>query len=265
MRIAFAAARSSPGVTTTALAFASVMGVRVLLVEASEDGGSLAVRYGLTLEPGLTTLAAATRHEVSSATISEHAQDLPGTESRLQALVGPPTPEAAQLLMRNAGDRLADVLTRVDDQVVLIDAGRLPAAPSTVPLLTSVDAVVLVARPRAEELATIAYRLPALRDLGLELRLVLVGDAPYGPEAVAAEIDLPVIGALADDRQTADAMAGIGSTRRLTRSPLLRSAATLLDHLTDTGEVKPRPASAPTAPTASLTEQAVWTGKGGAR
>jgi hypothetical protein len=54
-------------------------------------------------------------------------QPLPGTD-RIDALVGPPSLEPAQALLRTAAGRLAGMLDDVEADV-LIDAGRLPAAP----------------------------------------------------------------------------------------------------------------------------------------
>ncbi len=231
MRIAFAAARSAPGVTTAALALASVWPGRVLLVEASEDGGAIAARFGLKLEPGATTLAAAIRHAPDPVVLWSHAQPLPATEERVVALVAPPAAEAAQMLLRTAGDRLARLLDRVEGATVFVDAGRLPPSPAAAPLIAGADRFVLVARPRVEELQALGQRLPVLRELGADPQLLLVGRHPYGPDEVASTLGCPVLGVLADDRAAADALAGVVPARRLRRSPLLRSATTLVDRI----------------------------------
>jgi hypothetical protein len=235
MRVVFASARSSPGVTTAALACASVWPGRVLLVEASEDGGAVAARFGLALEPGLTTLATAFRHEGQTAELAAHLQPLPGTEDRVTALLGPAATEPAQALLRSSASRLAGLLPAGDDPVVLIDAGRLPAAPLAAPLLAAADQLVLVTRPRLEELQALAQRLPRLAGVGPALALLLVGDRPYGPAEVAANLDVPVLGVLADDAHAADALGGMGVARGLRRSQLLRSAAGLVERLVDLG------------------------------
>lgn len=233
MKVAFAAARSSPGVTTAMLACASVWPGKVLLVEVSEDGGALAARFGLGVEPGLTTLAAASRHtsngDGAAGLLAEHVQPLPGTD-RIGALVGPTSLEPAQALLRTAADRLAGLLDQTDADV-LIDAGRLTAAPLAGPLLAQADRLVLVVRPRLEELTALAHRLPHLTGLGPPPQLLLVGDRPYGPDEVADTLGVGVVGVLADDVGAAEALAAAGPVRRLTRSPLLRSAAGVVDAL----------------------------------
>lgn len=246
MKVAFAAARSSPGVTTAMLACASVWPGRVLLVEASEDGGALAARFGLPVEPGLTTLAAASRHttngEGPSGLLAEHVQPLPGTD-RIAALIGPTSTEPAQALLRTAAGRLAGMLDQADRDV-LIDAGRLPTTPLAGPLLESADQLVLVVRPRVEELTALAHRMQLLTSLGPSPVVLLVGERPYGPDEVADTLGVPVVGVLAHDPGAADALAAAGSDRRLARSALLRSATGIVDTLTDG-----RPAPEPPEPT----------------
>jgi hypothetical protein len=231
VRVAFASTRSSPGVTTATVACASVWPAPVWLVEAGEDGGSLAARFGLTLEPGLTSLAAASRHDPTSVEVVDHVQPLPGTDSRVGALVGPPATEPAQALWRSAGPRLAGLLEGVD-RPVLIDAGRLSAAPAAAALLAGVDRLLLVARPRLDELQSLAHRLPTLRTLAPSVELLLVGDKPYPPGEVADTLAVNTVGVLADDVNAAEALAGLRTRRGLGRSRLLRTASALVDTLT---------------------------------
>jgi hypothetical protein len=234
VRVAFAAARSSPGVTTAMLACASVWPGAVLLVEAAEDGGAIAARFGLPVEPGLTTFAAASRHTSNgdgpATPLDEHLQALPGTD-RIRVLVGPASLEPAQALLRTAAGRLAGLLEQTGTDV-LIDAGRLPASPLAGPLLGSADRLLLVVRPRVEELTALAHRLPQLAGLGPTPEVLLVGERPYGPAEVADTLGVAVVGVLAHDPSAADALAAVGSPRRLGRSPLLRSAGAIVDALT---------------------------------
>ncbi|HEV8165498.1 MAG TPA: hypothetical protein VGR74_13810, partial [Actinomycetota bacterium] len=76
--LALAAAKASPGVTTTAVALAATWPAErgVLLVEADPGGGDLAAWFGLAVEPGLVSLAAARRSTPPS--VQGHTQPLPG-------------------------------------------------------------------------------------------------------------------------------------------------------------------------------------------
>lgn len=240
MMIVFGAARSSPGVTTTMLALASVWSGRVLLAEASEDGGALAARFGLRLEPGTTTLAAAIRNGHDASVLWSHVQALPGTDERLLGLVGPPAAEAAQVLLRTAADRLAGLLRQVTDADVFIDVGRVPPEPNAAPLVAMADRFVLVARPRVEELQALAQRLPMLRGLGPAPELLLIGEQPYGPAEVASTLRCELLGALPNDSEAAAGLGGTAPTGGLARSPLLRSATTLGERLQRTGSEQNR-------------------------
>ena len=229
MRVVFASARSSPGVTTAMLACASVWPGEVLLVEAAEDGGSLAARFGLPLEPGLMTLGAAARND-GQTPLASHTQALPGTDGRITVLVGPPATEPAQALLKSVAARIEPLLAEIDSPV-LIDAGRLSGAPLAAPLIAGADQLVLVARPRVEELQALAHRLPVLARFGPSPEVLLVGDRPYGPEEVATTLGCRVLGVLAHDPAAADALAAVAPSRRLGRSLLLRSATTVVGDL----------------------------------
>jgi hypothetical protein len=245
VRVVFASARSSPGVTTAMLACASVWPGRVLLVEASEDGGALAARFALPVEPGLLTLVTASRHDTADGApaLEPHLQPLPGTE-RIVALVGPISAEPAQALLRTAAGRVATLLAAVADDIdVLIDAGRLTTSSLAQPLLAGADRLVLVARPRVEELTALAHRLPHLATLGPRPEVLLVGERPYGPDEVADTLGVTVVGVLAHDDDAADALAAAGSARRLGRSRLFRTAAGVVDTLHTAAKVTPPPAA----------------------
>lgn len=258
--IAFVAARSAPGVTTTVLACASVIEQRVLIVEASQDGGSIGPRFGLPLEPGVGSLAAAARHAMEPAMVADHCQELPGTDGRVQVLVGPASCESAGSLLGAVTSPLSGVLPGVaDPPLVLVDAGRVPSRPLTAPLLAVADELLVVVRPRLDELQCLHERLPALEQFGPPLRLVLVGDRPYPPREVEATLGRPVAAVLAHDRAAADALAGVGVHRRLERSALLRSAGRLAAGLGDL------PATTPTTPVGSDRTGGAAAVPGGAR
>jgi hypothetical protein len=70
--------------------------------------------------------------------------------------------------------------------------------------------------------------------------LLLVGDHPYGPDEVAATLDVDVAGVIAWDPRTAAVLTGLhGAVRDLRRSPLVRSAATLAAALAPTPDPDP--------------------------
>jgi hypothetical protein len=170
--------------------------------------------------------------------LAEHVQPLPGTD-RIDALVGPASLEAAQALLRTAASRLGELLDQAEADV-LVDAGRLPATPLSSPVLAGADRLLLVVRPRVEELTALAHRLPHLSGLGPPPELLLVGDRPYGPYEIAETLGVPVVGVLAHDPDAAEALAAVTPGRRLGRSPLLRTAGGIVDRLLDGQSERPR-------------------------
>ncbi len=208
----------SGGATTLALTLAACM-ERAVLVEADADGGVLALRYGLSREPGLLSLAA-TRQPAGGAVL-EHAQRLPGG---LAVVVAPESPEQSTRLLRSAGSRLAALLGGIGDPPIVVDAGRLSPSSPALRILEVASAVLVVARPRADELVAGAERVASM---GERAALVLVGSGPYSANDVATQLGCPVIGSVADDARAARTLAQGGSASALTRSALVRSVRTL--------------------------------------
>lgn len=208
----------SGGATTLAMTLAGVLDDAVL-VEADADGGVLALRYGLSREPGLVSLAAS--RQPPRDVILDHAQRLPGG---MAVVVGPESPERATQLLRSAGHRLAGLLSGANDIDLVVDLGRLgPSAPGTA-LAAAAPLALVVVRPRAEEIVAAAERVTALGDCA---SLVLVGSGPYSASDVTNQLGCRVIGTIADDPRGARTLAEGGSSRALARSALVRSVRTL--------------------------------------
>lgn len=211
----------SSGATTLAMALAGWL-ERALLVEADPDGGVLALRYGLSREPGLVSLAAA--RQLSAEGVFAHAQSLPGG---LAAAPAPESPERVDHLLRTTGARLGSLLGGLAGVAVVVDAGRLgPSSPASC-LVPAATATVLVARPRAEELVAGAERVAALAAMGAKVAMVLVGSGPYRADEVVTHLRCPVFGTIADDPAAARALVEGGSGKAVARSALARSARVL--------------------------------------
>lgn len=222
--LAFGSAKASPGVTTSLLAMAAVWPAdrSLLLVEADPDGGVLSTRCGLAAEPGLSTLAVAGRRSMPLGELARHVQRLPGGD--VDVLVGPPSAEQSRRALELGAGPLAVALRELPGTDVLVDLGRLTPAATTWPLVDAADRVVLVARPRLEELQLLPARLRALTGAGVAPSLVLVGERPYSPTEVTTALDVDVLAVLADDPRAAAALTGEPGVAGLRRSLLLRSA-----------------------------------------
>jgi hypothetical protein len=207
----------------------------VALVEADPAGGVLATRYGLGRTPGLADLAAAVENRAAATVIWNTAQALPGG---LAAVVAPESGEITGGILRDVARPLGQWCARLEDADVVADVGRVGDGSPALGLVSAADAVLVVCRPRAEELYPAAHRLHHLvgTDNGDAPRgwvgLVLVGRRPHAPEEITAQLGVPVVGVIEDDPRSATAIRDGGSARALRRSVLVRSVQSFVDELT---------------------------------
>jgi MinD-like ATPase involved in chromosome partitioning or flagellar assembly len=226
--------RGAPGVTTLALCVAACWPRPVALVEADPAGGVLATRYGLGRTPGLADLAAAVENRGAATVIWNAAQALPGG---LAAVVASESGEITAGILRDVARPLGQWCARLEEADVVADCGRVGAGSPALGLVSAADAVLVVCRPRAEELYPAAHRLRHLAsgDNGDAPRgrvgLVLVGRRPHGPDEIAAQLGVPVVGVIEDDHRSATAIRDGGSARALRRSVLVRSVQSFVDEL----------------------------------
>ena len=217
--VAVASAQAAPGASTVALGIAATWPAgNARLVECDADGGVVAARFGLGLDPGVASLAAAHRHP--DLALGDHVQQLPGG---LPVVVCPPGPAQARAAVSLVADRLADQL--VSEAATVVDVGR--GRPETGPLLTAVDRVVLVVRGRGEEVAAAAGWLAASRLDADVVGVVVVDTGPYSPSQVAAALDVGLVGVVPWDPAGAARLYGAGSARRLARTPLIRACRSI--------------------------------------
>ena len=71
--------------------------------------------------------------------------------------------------------------------------GRLGVQDVTWPLCVGSDELLVVARPRAEELYPVAHRLRAIGDDVRSAGLVLVGERPHSPTEIADRAELGLV------------------------------------------------------------------------
>jgi len=227
--VAVAAAKAAPGVTTSALAMAGVWPAdrEVLLVEADPGGGDLAARFGLAAQPGLVSLAAAARRQVDSALVGEHAQPLPGG---LGVLVGPPGAEQAAAALGMLAPAVLAGLDGLDDVDVVADLGRLDPASPALGLARAASLLLVVVRPRLDELQHLVHRVAALQRECRALGVVLVGTGPYPAGEIAAVLGVQVLAWLPADARGAGLLGGaVASASALRRTPLVRAARNLAE------------------------------------
>jgi hypothetical protein len=247
------------GATTTAagLAFAAPPQALAVVVECDPAGGDLMRRHRLAAMPGLVGLATAARGDATTAqALAGSVQPWRIGDRTIDVVVAPSggaqTRVALAVLARPGQNTL-----NPPDRLVIADCGRLDFTSPARPLLAMADAVLVLTRARADELAHLRERLADLVDVAAgRLTIVLAPGGVYPPADVADVVrghlvrelardgdDARVYGPLPDDRRAAAVLAGdLVAGRRWRRLPLM----TALERLA--GRLVPRPATAPRTP-----------------
>jgi len=165
-------------------------GVRPTVIEADRSGGDAALRFGLTPDPGLRSLAAAARSSADTSLLPAHTRAVGAGAVPVVAApeLSEPAGSAIWALMP-----LLEKLAESDDPV-LLDLGQVCTTDrETVQLLELCEVLLLVARPDAAQLGR-ARASGWLREQRFGVRAVLVGEADVGE--IEALIGVPVVGVL---------------------------------------------------------------------
>jgi MinD-like ATPase involved in chromosome partitioning or flagellar assembly len=198
--IALAGLHGAPGVTTLGLALAhhlDALGRTALFVEADPDGGTIAARHGVSINPGLTELAGAARVGLPSSDILQFAQPLP---SGLQVIAASPMTDRVHAALRTSGTHLAEAFHGVSlTRDVVVDLGRLRPIDPTQALAGAADCLIYVARPLAEELVPLMNRLAGTATE--HVMIALVGDHPYATTEVAQATGVQTIVTIPEDHR----------------------------------------------------------------
>jgi hypothetical protein len=232
--IALASIKASPGVTTSALAFAATCPeqVDVLMAELDPAGGDIAARFGRPFDPGLVSLAAAARRPDGGLRVLDHCQAILGG---VRTIVAPAASDRVEAALRLLNERDTWKQFANSETLVLADCGRLDPQSPALPVVQASTATIVICRPVLNELRHLHARLPALRRTARRLAVLLVGDGHYRAAEVRATLEIEVAGVLPTDRDAAAILRGEpGSQRALSRLPLMRTASIVSRDLIDT-------------------------------
>lgn len=229
MLVGLVSAKGSPGVTTAALALAAVA-QDGLLVEFDPSGGSVESWTGAGGEPGLVRVASGLRRSPGHEVVLEHAVDVPlGVRSVLAPTAGP----YAESTVTMARERLPLALREVSGVTAFLDAGRWSRSQQTASRIAACDVVAVVCPPTVDGVEAARWLAEPLQ---VETRghvvSLAVGDRPYPADEVAQAIGIPSVGALTWDQRGVSSLLTRGAGRAWDRSPLARSARTVLNRLT---------------------------------
>lgn len=236
--LVLASAKGAPGVTTASLALTWVWPRPILMVEADPAGGDVLAGYFAGADPphgGLLGLALSTRRQPPQAPdVVRRALHLDSSGDR-SVLAAPVDPSQCRPIV-DAAPSLRDALasTANSGRDVIVDAGRIHASGS--PWLEKADVVLLVMRASLRSASAVRGLTTSLAE-AIRTRdrvgLVIVGDrGRYSAAEISEALSTPVLGALADDAETAMVLCGERAAGRgFDRSPLMRSARSVSDAL----------------------------------
>jgi hypothetical protein len=236
---AFGSVKGAPGVSTTVLGLGCVWPRPAVLIEADPAGGLLLNDLGLDRLVGAGLLDAALHARRGNIDLLSHTIALTADE-RIRVLPGLTDPGHVAAV----ADHWTALATAIIDLAAtgeidaLIDCGRLHAG-SPWPLFAAADAIGLLIRPRAGDVALLNGWLPPLRDrlssstqTMPQLGVVSVGNRPYGARELAYGLTEPLVGMITDDGKEAQRL--LAGDRRLNgRSNLLRSISALIPNLSE--------------------------------
>jgi hypothetical protein len=238
--ITLAADKGAPGVTTAALALASVWPNPVLLAECDPSGSDLMFRFPATdghqLDPrrGLLSLAVAGRRDYQAQQVWQHAQKIHGG---LDVLVGVTNAEQGAGLAHLWGP-LGKMLAALPQADVIADCGRIGPDGPFYDLLAESETLLLVTRPDLGDVIRLRDRAAAITAAmqgrgrrGFAVDVLVVAEPQQLKDAVAevayavgqAGVPLRRAAGLARDPRGAGLLSGTWGGK-LDRTLLLRSA-----------------------------------------
>ncbi len=224
--IALTSAKGSPGVTTTALAFALTWSTPVIVAECDPSGGSVLagfLRGQLGSDRGMMPLAAAElRGERLAVDFWQHLVDFDPPRQQRLLLPGIAEPAQAGSLAPIWG-RLATFFASLETRHnydVFADCGRLTTSHPPTAMLHAADVVLLFVRPELPSISAAAAALRTLRQGLAEhgsgsdtLGLAVVGAGTYSPAEIAKQLATPVVVDLPVDDRSARALSLGGTVR----------------------------------------------------
>jgi MinD-like ATPase involved in chromosome partitioning or flagellar assembly len=195
--VAVASVADAPGASTLAVGLSTTWpftGEPAVLVEADPDGGRLGTRLGVGVEPGLMSLALATR------TTALRLDDVIAASASIgEALLlpAPPSAEQAQSALVYCASALAAVIAGDTERAWVLDVGRVSPRSPAMPLAAKADDLLLVSRGDLAALQLLPTRLDALRAAGCRRpSVVVVGPTPWSLDQVAEFTSTDVIAQL---------------------------------------------------------------------
>lgn len=233
--IALASPKSSPGVTTLAVALGATWPSQqqVVVIEADPFGGDLATRFDLQAKPGLVSFATEARRTHDPTLLWQHTQMLAGGLSVLSA---PPSGDQTRGALGLLTSDVFRCAAAIDDEptTAIIDIGRVDSTAPSWQITKDADFVVVCIRPVLSEIHHLVATVSLLTQHRVDVVLVLIGDGPYASSDIAQVAKVEVLARLPFDAPGAAALCGANASRKaIHRSALLRSSRDLGEQLVE--------------------------------
>ncbi len=231
--LALVSAKGSPGVTTAAAALTAAASLTgdSLLVELDPSGGDVQILTGVEDEPGVTLAATELRRQVSGG--RRRRRTSRSTPPGVPALLAPTAELMAASVIASVIERWRPALREYGGTVV-VDAGRWDGAQATARRVAVGDLVAVVCRPSVASVEHARHIVDRLRTTARRPVVALViGTRPYAPSEVAAELEVPLGGAIAWDPRGVGTLWSKGVSKSWGRTWLASSAAQSLESLLD--------------------------------
>lgn len=230
--IGLLAAKGSPGVTTLATAMVLARGgTGTALVEADRSGGDLALLHAVPQSPGLAELAARARRAVGGEDLlTAHLRPLAG--GRLPTLLAPVDAAGASAALDLLADHARLLALPDPAHSLVIDLGRVDAAPPAAGWLRLCDVLVLVTRGELTGLAHTQALARSLPDPGQPFGFALIDTGPYPSTEVEAALGLPCLGVMPYSPKYAAWLRDPLNVAAAASSTFVRAAGVLFDTVT---------------------------------
>lgn len=136
------------------------------------------------------------------------------------------------MVLASLAKRLTDGFGRFDDIDAVFDVGRIRPHSPAATLIEHCDLLVLVTRPRFDQLVPLVHQARRVTSRDIPTALVCVGDRPYSPTEMAKACQLDLLGVMTYEPKMAQALErGLPAHQRHRRLLLWRTLTEFVERI----------------------------------
>ena len=237
MILAVGSVRGAPGVTSWTMLLAAAWprddrrGQRVVL-EADPDGGVLAARYGVGVDPGAVSFASAIRRGVDQVLpVGEHIRVV---DERMVLMPGPESADSAASVWRDAAaTTAAAIASNAAPFDWFVDCGRLRPDSPSLAFAREAQLVVLIVGSSTEDLLQAPATVRMLEAQGGRVAVVMRGRPTHDVAEVKRFVGCEHVYEVPRSRNLPAETAAVINTARARRGWLWRGALGVAANLND--------------------------------